>query len=191
MYADIVSAFFQFIQPLTFFCLFSGTLVGVMIGVLPGLGPTMAIAILVPFTFNMTPLPAMAFLLGIYVGGIFGGSVSAILINTPGTPAAATLLDGYPLAKQGKAKKALKMALYASVFGNTFSVCVLVLITGTLANIALKFGPPEYAALILFSLTVIGALTGKSLVTGLLSGFLGLFLTTFGPDPMDLTFRTF
>lgn len=186
MYADIVSGFFQFIHPFTFFCLFSGTLAGVIIGVLPGLGPTMAIAILVPLTFNMMPLPAMAFLLGIYVGGIFGGSVSAILINTPGTPAAAaTLLDGYPLSRQGKAKKALKMALYASVFGNTFSVCILVLITGTLASIALKFGPPEYAALILFSLTVIGALTGKSLVTGLLSGFLGLFLATFGPDPVD------
>ena len=110
MLSDLFSGMLLFLEFGSLIALVLGTALGIIIGAMPGLGPTMAIAILTPLTFYMDALTAIVFLLGIYVGGIFGGSLAAILISTPGTPAsAATVLDGYPLAKQGKGKKALKM----------------------------------------------------------------------------------
>ena len=190
MYSEILTGFSYFIQPDNILAMFCGTALGIIIGAIPGLGVTLAIAVLTPLTFSMQPLTAIVFLLGIYIGGIFGGSITAILINTPGTPAAAaTLIDGYPLAKQGKARKALNMALYASVMGNIFGVMALIIIAAQLAKLALQFGPPEYAMLILFSLTIIASMTGKSIIKGLLSAALGLFLCTIGADPMNGTPR--
>ncbi len=143
----------------------------------------MAVALALPLTFTMDPVTGIVFLLGIYKGGIYGGSISAILINTPGTPAAsATCIDGYELAKQGKAGKALDTAIYASVVGDSLTDVMLILVAAPIASVALMFGPPEYAALILFSLTIIATVAGPSLIKGLMSGFLGLLLATIGQD---------
>jgi len=161
---------------------------GVVIGALPGLTGAMAVTLALPFTFYMEPITSLMLLLGIYKGSMYGGSISAILIRTPGTAAAAcTVLDGYPLAEQGKAGKALNMALYASCFADMVSNLALIFCTGFIASFALSFGPPEFFSLICFSLTIVAGLAGDSLLKGLLSACLGLGLATVG---MDLVFGT-
>lgn len=140
------------VQPAVFVAALLGVIIGVIIGVIPGLGPAVAMSLAIPLTFTLSPAIAISLLLGIYKGGTYGGSISAILINTPGTPAAAaTILDGYPLAKQGKAGKALHMALYASVCGDAVSIMLLLAVAQPLASIALMFGPPELFSLLLFA----------------------------------------
>lgn len=167
-----------------------GIILGVIIGAIPGLGPAMAIALLIPITFKFNIVTALTFLLAIFISGIYGGSIASILINTPGTPAAAaTALEGYPLAQQGKARKALKMALYASVVGDMFSILILIFISQFVANIALKFGPPETFGLLVFSLTVISAVSGKRLSRGLISAVMGFLLATVGMDPITADTR--
>lgn len=162
-----------------------GVTVGVFVGSIPGLTVTMAIAIMVPITFKMSPIPAIAMLLGVYKGGMFGGSLSAILINTPGTPAAsATALDGYPMAKKGLGLKAMKISKYSSVIADTCTDVVLIFVAPPLALMALKFGPAEIFSLIVFSLTIIAAVSGKSLLKGLLAAAVGLLFSTVGMDPM-------
>lgn len=173
------------LAPLNLLVLVAGVLLGIVIGAIPGLTVNMAVALAVPFTLTMGLTPSLFLLLGIYGAGIYGGSVSAILINAPGTPAsAATSADGYVLARQGMAGKALKMAIYASVYGGLFSTLVLIVLAPQIAAFALRFGPPEMAALLLFSLTVVGVLSGGSMAKGLLSAALGLGLATIGADPM-------
>lgn len=168
----------------------AGVVIGIVFGVLPGLGSVTAIAILVPVTFYMDPVTAIAFLVGVNKGGTSGGAIPAILINAPGTPeSAATAREGYPLTKAGKPIKAMKMSLYSSVFGDLFSDCVLILLAAPFAAIALKFGPPEFTAIILFSFTLIAALAGKSLVKGLLAAAFGVFISTIGLDPVNSTPR--
>lgn len=168
--------------------LFCGMLGGVIIGALPGLTGAMAVTLALPFTFYIPPITSLMLLLGIYKGSMYGGSISAILIRTPGTAAAAcTVLDGYPLAERGEAGRALNMALYASCFADMVSNLALIFFTGTIANFALRFGPPEFFSLICFSLTIVAGLAGDSLIKGLLSGCLGLLMATVG---MDLVFGT-
>jgi putative tricarboxylic transport membrane protein len=141
----------------------------------------MAVAIMLPMTFYVSPLVAIPMLLGVYKAGIFGGSISAILINTPGAPGSVcTTLDGYPLAKEGKGGKALNMALLASVLGDTFSDLVLIFVAAPLSIIALKAGPAERFTLMLFALTIVGSVSGPSLVKGLISCALGLWVATIG-----------
>lgn len=167
-----------------------GTTTGIIIGAIPGLTSTMGVALLVPLTFGMGPIPSICMLLGIYCGGTYGGSVTAILINTPGTPAAAaTALDGYELAKKGKAGKALKMAIYSSTVGGLISAAMLIFISPLLAKIAIKFGAPEYFALVMLGLTVVAGISGKSILKGLMAGALGLLFSTVGMDPMIGTAR--
>ena len=162
----------------------AGVAAGQLVGALPGFTIIMAIAILLPVTYYLDPVFSILLLLGIYKGGVYGGSIPAILINAPGTPAAsATILDGHPMARQGKAAKALKMALYASVIGDTISDVVLIMVAAALAAIALKFGPAEFFSLVVFSLTIIGGVTGKSFLKGMLSATFGLFIATIGLDP--------
>ena len=169
-----------------FVAIICGTGLGVLLGAIPGLTGIMAIALIIPFTYHINPITALILLMGVSKGATYGGSISAILINTPGTPAAsATALDGYPLARQGKSLKALKMALYASVLADTFSDLILIVVAGYLARMALKFGPPEYAMLIVFSLTIIGAVSGESVVKGMISAAAGLFIGTIGLDPVE------
>lgn len=173
------------LQGANLFILFVATVVGILIGATPGLTVNMAVALCVPITVHFSLAPSLCMLFALYVSGIYGGSVSAILVNTPGTPAAAaTILDGYPLTQQGKAGKALKMALFASFWGGMISIFILVVVAKYLANIALKFGPAERTALLFFALTIVGVLSGKSMIKGLLAGSLGLVVATVGADPM-------
>lgn len=168
---------------MTMFYIAFGVFTGIFVGAIPGLNGPMAIAIAVPLTYYMTPLAGIAFLIGINKGGTFGGSIAAVLLNTPGSPeAASTAFDGYPLAKKGKGLKALKMALYSSVCGDTFSDLVLFTVAAPLAIIALKMGPPEMAAVFIFSLTIIAGLTGRSMVRGLIAATFGALLSTIGLD---------
>lgn len=162
-----------------------GVIIGVFIGIIPGLGPAVTIALAIPLTYSMGALPAIALFLGIYKGGTYGGSISAILINTPGTPAAAaTVLDGYPMAKQGKSGKALNMALFASVFGDSFGIFILCIIAQPLANFALRFGPTELCSLLLFAMTMVAVLSGRSMLKGITAAFLGIMFGTIGMDPI-------
>lgn len=167
-----------------------GLVVGILIGAIPGLNVPLAIAVALPLSFRMDPLPALGFLIGIYKGGTYGGSISAILINVPGTPAAAaTAIDGHPMALAGKAGKALKMAVWASVFGETVSDLVLITVAVPIAWFALRFGPPEYFTVAFLSLTVLGVVTGTSIRRGLVAGFAGVFLSLVGTDPMTGSMR--
>ena len=171
-----------------FAALFLGVLIGTIAGAIPGMSATMAVALTLPFTFSMEAITAILLLLGVYKGGIFGGSIPAILIKTPGTPASsATVLDGYPMAEKGQAGKALGMALWASCTADLISNLALILFAGWLASFALNFGPPEFFTLILFSLTIIAGVSGNSLLRGALSAMLGLLLATVG---LDLVYGT-
>lgn len=167
-----------------------GVMIGQMVGAIPGIGPVMAMAIAIPFTFVLDPLVAISFLVGINKGGLFGGAIPAILINTPGTPdAAATAIDGYPLAKSGQPKKATKMALYSSVTGDTFSDMVLICLAAPIAALALKMGPVEICALMIFAFSIIAGLIGDSLTKGLIAAVLGVLVATIGLDPEQGTPR--
>lgn len=167
-----------------------GVLTGIVVGAIPGLNGPMAIAIAVPLTFALNPLTAIAFLVGINKGANFGGSISAILVNIPGAAEAmATTFDGYPLTRKGKGLKALKMGLYSSVFGDTFSDVILILIAAPFALLAIGMGSSELFALLLFALTFISALVGKSVIKGIIAATLGIFLATVGLDPEASTPR--
>lgn len=166
-----------------FLSLAIGIAIGVIGGAIPGISATMAVALTLPFTFPMEAINGILLLLGVYKGGIFGGSIPAILIRTPGTPASsATVLDGHPMAARGEAGRALGMALWASCTADLISNLSLILFAGWLASFALSFGPPEFFALILFSLTIIAGVSGESLLRGALSALLGLLLATIGLD---------
>ena len=163
----------------------AGVMVGNIFGALPGLTAAMGIAILLPLTFGMEPASALILMGAIFAGAMWGGSVSAILINTPGTPsAAATVLDGYPMAKKGRAADALRESVWSSFIGGILGVLALHLFAPPLAQISLWFGPPEYFLLALFGMTIIAALSEKALVKGFLAGFLGLLIGTIGMDPL-------
>ena len=172
-----------------FFC-FIGVLMGTLIGVLPGLGPVSGVAILLPITFTLEPTAAMIMLAGIYYGSMYGGSTTSILINTPGESASVmTCLDGYAMARQGRAGAALGMSALASFIAGTVSVLGLMLLAPPLARFALSFGPTEYFALMILGLTMLTRLAGKSLVKGLMMGAFGLALGTVGLDPITGTQR--
>ncbi len=163
-----------------------GLVAGILIGALPGLTATMTIAVLTPFTFFMPVQIALPFLLGIYKGAIYAGSIPAILINTPGTnAAAATTLDGYPLSRQGKARQALEMSLYASVIGDILATLVLIMVTAPLAAIAIRFSSPEFAILFVFALTMVAAVSGRSFGKGLIAAMVGGLIGCIGLDPMS------
>ena len=172
-------------DPLTLIMVFVGTFMGLVFGSLPGLTASMGIALLIPLTFTMDPVPALGVMIGCYVGGMAGGAVSAILLNIPGTPSAVmTSADGYPMALKGQAGKALGWAVVASGWGSILSWLVLVLAAPSLAALCTSFSSPEYAALALLGLTIIAAVSGKSLIKGLIAGCLGLVLSFVGVDPI-------
>ena len=167
-----------------------GVVVGQFVGAVPGIGPIMAMAIAIPFTFGLDPLAAIAFLVGVNKGGLVGGAVPAVLMNTPGTPdAAATAMDGYPLARDGRPLKATKMALFSSVTGDTVSDIVLITVSAPLAILALRMGPVEVFALMIFAFSVLSALIGNSLIKGVVAAALGLFCAMIGSDPEHYTPR--
>jgi putative tricarboxylic transport membrane protein len=162
-----------------------GSFFGIIIGAIPGLTATMGIALLIPFTFGMTPITGITMLLGIYTGAIYGGGIASILINTPGTPAAAaTCFDGYAMAKKGLAGKAIGIATISSGIGGTFTALCLAFFAPILANFALRFSAPEYFALATFGLSVTITLSGRSPVKGVISGLMGLLIAMIGLDPI-------
>ncbi|MEM7426472.1 MAG: tripartite tricarboxylate transporter permease [Pseudomonadota bacterium] len=183
MFDTILNAFALFATLDNALALFVGVIFGVVIGAIPGMTTPMGVALALPFTFTMQPVTGILLLLGVYKGGLYGGSITAILINAPGTPAAScTGLDGYPLARKGEARRALDMALYASCTADFISNLSLIFFAGVLASFALKFGPPEFFTLIVFSLTIIAGVSGDDLLKGLGSACLGLILATIGLD---------
>ncbi len=162
-----------------------GTIGGIIIGAIPGLTATMAVALLIPVTFGMDPVVGLSMMGGVYSGGMYGGAISSILLSTPGTPAAAaTTFDGYPLTRQGKGGLAITVATVASFWGGIISTFALLLLAPLLARFALKFGPPEYFLLAIMGLASIVTLTSGNLVKGLISGLLGLIIATIGMDPI-------
>jgi len=165
--------------------IFFGTVAGVFLGAIPGLTATIGIVLVIPFTYYMSPLAGISMIYAMHKGGVYGGSIPAILFHVPGSPAAAcTQIDGYELTKQGKQGKALQCAVLASYIGDLMSDLVLVFFTIYLASIALKFGPTELFGVLVFALTIIGGVTGKSMSKGLISALAGLFVATVGMDPM-------
>ncbi|MBN1956727.1 MAG: tripartite tricarboxylate transporter permease [Desulfuromonadales bacterium] len=190
MFTDFLTGFALLLDWSVLVANIIGIVIGTIVGAIPGLGPVIAIAVLIPVTFVLPTVPAIMLLLGVYQAGIYGGSISAVLFNIPGVPAAAaTVYDGFPMAQRGEGSRALKIALYSSTFGNIFSCLVLLLVAAPLASIALRFGPPELAALLLLALTVIAGVSGGSMLKGLLTGLLGLLFSTVGLDPIWGTFR--
>lgn len=173
------------LNPSHFPFLIIGVMGGIVVGALPGLTGSVGIILLVPFLYYLEPATSLIMLSGMFCGAIYGGSISAILISTPGTPsAAATVLDGYPLAQKGEAGKAIGVATVASTTGGIISTLCMIFISPQLAKIALKFGPEEYFALMVFGLTVIASVSGASLVKGLISGFFGLLIASIGIDEL-------
>ncbi|WP_371374111.1 tripartite tricarboxylate transporter permease [Sporomusa aerivorans] len=171
------------------YCLI-GVTIGMLVGVLPGLGPTTGTALLLPITFSMDPIPAIIMLSGIYYGSLYGGTVTSVLINTPGEAASVTTcFDGYPMARQGRAGTALGVAGIGSFIGGTIAIIGLVFIGPPLAEFALKFGPPEFFALMILGLVLVVGLMGKSIVRGTIAAVVGLTLSLIGMDPISGTLR--
>ena len=174
-----------FTNPWIFFSSFFGVLIGIVFGALPGLTATMTIAVFIPFTFGIDPTLSFAFLLGLYTGAVYGGSISAILINIPGTPSAiATGLDGYPLCQQGRAGEAIGVATISSALGGMFSVLVLAIAAPLIASFAIKFSAEEYVGITLIGLSIIAIISPGSTIKGLIGGVLGLIIGIVGIDPI-------
>ncbi|CAG7633082.1 hypothetical protein PAESOLCIP111_03444 [Paenibacillus solanacearum] len=171
------------------YCLL-GVTIGMLVGVLPGLGPTTGVAVLLPITFGMEPVSAIIMLCGIYYGAMYGGTITSVLINTPGEAASViTCLDGSPMAKQGRAGAALGISGLGSFIGGTVSILGLIFVGPPLAQWALRFGPPEFFALMVLGLSTVIGLMGKSVIRGLVSAFLGLNLAMVGMDPVSGSVR--
>jgi putative tricarboxylic transport membrane protein len=190
----MLDAFFQGIELVlrldTFAMMGVGLVLGMFVGALPGFTTVMAMAVLLPLSFFLHPLVGIPFLIGVYKGGIYGGSVPAILVSMPGTGAAvATTFDGPALTKKRQSRKALEMALYASVFGDLSSDVITILLIGPIALLALQIGPPELAAVLLLSLVIIAVTGGGVIVKGLLMMLLGLYLSMIGQDPIGALSR--
>ena len=176
--------FLHALTPINLIMMIAGVALGIVIGCMPGLSAAMGVALMLPLTFTMQQDTALIVLGAIYCGAIFGGSISAILIHTPGTPAsAATAIEGYQMTKRGQAGKALFTACYASFWGGLLSCISLYFFSPLLAELTLKFQSAEYFWLSIFGLTIIAGVAGKSLLKGLMSGALGLLLSTIGSDP--------
>lgn len=186
MAEHLLNGLFSALSPDIFPILLFGVVGGIVLGALPGLTATMGVAILLPFTFGMESTAALVMLIGVYIGGIYGGSIAAILLKTPGTPAsAASVLDGHTLALKGQAARALSISAVASFVGGIISTTVLIAIAPLLANFALRFNAPEYFALALFGLTIIASVSSKNILKGLLAGCIGLLVSTVGLDPIS------
>ncbi|ONI48019.1 hypothetical protein AN644_02990 [Candidatus Epulonipiscium fishelsonii] len=168
------------------FQLLIGTLMGIVFGCIPGLNTAMALALALPLTYSMEMIPAIGFLLCVYCGGLSGGSISAILLNIPGTAAAiTTTFDGYPMAKKGESMRALSLAVISSFFGGIISALILTFCTSYLANFALGFGSWEYFGAAIFSLALIATLIKGSIINGFISTGIGILLSMIGPSPID------
>lgn len=183
---DILAGILSVISdPTAILVIFVGTFMGLTFGTLPGLTAIMGIALLIPVTYNLSPVAGLGMLIGVYIGGMSGGAISAILLKIPGTPSAVvTTFDGYPMAQKGNAAKALGWACFSSFFGTVFSWIVLVFLSSFLAKVCTAFSVYEYAALALFGLTMVSAISGKDIFKAFLMLGLGIFLSIVGTDPV-------
>ena len=164
----------------------AGVIVGIMVGAMPGLSPSTGVALLVPFSYTMSPALAIILLVSIYISSNYGGSITAVLINTPGTPAAAaTAIDGFPLTMKGQAGKGLGMSLIASTVGGIFGTVILILFAVPLARLAIGFHPADYFALAIFGLTTVGSLGGGNIAKAMVAVMFGLLINTVGLDPIS------
>ena len=191
MTESLLAALMTVVQPYNIAVMFFGTLIGILVGAMPGLSSVMGLSIMMPLTLSMEGNSGVLMLLGIFCGAIYGGSITAILIKTPGTAnSAATCLDGYPMAtKLGQPGRALSISTMASTFGGLFSAVMLLWTAPMLSKIALKFGAAEYFALAVFGLSMVTSISGKSVVKGLIGAVLGLIMATIGMNSLTGTPR--
>ncbi|MDR2391282.1 MAG: tripartite tricarboxylate transporter permease [Planctomycetota bacterium] len=185
MSGSLLDAIAVVMQPLLLLEMLGGVILGIMFGIIPGLTATLAVVLLIPLTYGMDAISGVAILVGVYIGGISGGLVSAILLGMPGTPSSiATVFDGFPMAKQGRGAKALSMGIFGNLFGTLVSWLFLITLASQLAHLALKFGPFEYVAVIVFGFTTVISLSGDSIPKGVVSCLFGLVVCTIGSDPV-------
>jgi len=185
-FQHLMTGFAAALSPMNLMFATIGCVLGTLIGVLPGLGPAAGTALLIPITFKLEPTSAIIMLAAIYYGAMYGGTITSVLINVPGEAASVvTCLDGYEMAKQGRAGAALGIAAIGSFFGGTVATFGLVLVALPLTRFALKFGPTEYFSLLLVGLTLVMGLAGKSLAKALVMGILGLIFSFVGVDPVE------
>ncbi|MDR2798646.1 MAG: tripartite tricarboxylate transporter permease [Treponema sp.] len=186
----LLGSMVQVFAPANVLFIILGAVGGILIGSIPGLTSTMGIALLVPFTYGMSIIPSIGMLLGIFCGAMYGGSIAAILIKTPGTPAAAaTVMDGYPMGQKGEAGRALAIALFSSFAGGMIGAVIMTFLSPFISRMALKFGPAEFFTLAVFGLSVIISISGKSLTKGLIAAFFGLLISTIGMDKTSAYLR--
>ena len=183
MLSNILMGLTTAVQPMNILVTVVGTVLGIIFGMLPGLSGTMGIAILLPITYSMSPVAALLLMVSIFCGSLYGGSSSAILLSTPGTPAAAaTIFDGYPMTKQGRASEALMEAAVSSFWGGVLSLVALFTMAPAIAKFSLKFGPIENFMIAIFGLTIIASIASKNMLKGLISGLVGLLMSCVGMD---------
>jgi putative tricarboxylic transport membrane protein len=183
----LINGFVQaFNSPLVFLLLVLGIVMGIIFGAIPGLTATLAVALFLPLTFRLAIIPSFVLLIALYVGGISGGLISAVLLKIPGTPASiATTFEGGPMADRGEGRRALMVCIFYSFLGTLFGVFILIFLTPILGKFALKLGIYEYFSIGIFSLTLVSVLCGKSVTKGLISCIIGLFLACVGAAPID------
>ncbi len=185
LFSYLGTGFANLLNPTALALVLMGVCVGILGGAIPGISPSMAVALLLPMTYKMDPTLAIIMLMGIYIGANYGGSITAVSINTPGTPSAAvTAFDGYPMAKSGRAGEAMGISLWASTFGGLIGTLVLIFFSIPLARVAIKFWPSEYFALCIMGLTTVATLGGKDWQKALSMVLFGLLINTIGKDPM-------
>ena len=190
MFEGLIGGFQEILHPFNLLLVFAGTALGILVGALPGLSSPMAIVILLPLTYTMEPLQALLVMIGVYVGTKLGGSFSAILLRTPGTPAGAcTALDGHPMAERGEAGLALGYAVMGSTFGGIFGWIIAVTFIPVLASVALKSGNADIALVGILGLLMVSSFVRGSTLKGLIGVLLGLLISTIGLDPVDATLR--
>lgn len=182
----IATAIANVFNPMCLFLIWAGTMIGIIFGSIPGLSATMAVVLFLPMTFSMEPTMGLALLVGLYMGGISGGLISAILLKIPGTPSSiSTVFDGGPMAEKGEAGRALGVGILSSAIGSILGIVALIFISPLLAKVCLLFGATEYFSVAVFSLTIIASLSGKDMLKGLLSGLFGIALSMVGMAPLD------
>jgi putative tricarboxylic transport membrane protein len=186
IFYELMQGFAVALQPINIFYCLLGCLIGTLVGVLPGLGPTAAMSLLLPATFHAPPVTAIIMLAGIYYGAMYGGSTTSILVNIPGEAASVmTCLDGYQMARQGKAGRALGICAFGSFIAGTLGLVGLTLVAPPLAKFALRFGPPEYFSLMCMGLVVLSFLTSTSMIRALMMACFGVLLGTVGIDTVS------
>ncbi|MCR5825984.1 MAG: tripartite tricarboxylate transporter permease, partial [Oscillospiraceae bacterium] len=186
----VVTALANVFNPMCLALIWFGTILGIIFGSVPGLSATMAVVLFLPLTFSMEPTQGIALLVGLYMGGISGGLISAILLKIPGTPSSiSTVFDGGPMAEKGEAGRALGVGILYSFIGSVIGIVALAFISPLLARVCLLFGAADYFGVAVFSLTIIAALSGKDMINGLIAGLIGLALSMVGMAPIDAQVR--